>query len=421
MKKCISLILLLSVLMSLLAACGEKAPAKVSLPQAENIAGKTVDENFEEAYMELAVSLLQKSATEKQGDNLLISPLSIQLALAMTANGADGQTRQEMENVLSQNIPLEDLNLYLLGYLYDFKTGLVRGQESELKLANSVWLRDQKDSLRVEESFLQSVSDYYNADIYKRAFDSTTVKQINSWVDQNTDGMIPKVLDKIDSTSMMYLINAITFDAQWAEPYDEYAIRDGSFTTQNGKQQTVSMMYSEEALYVEDNRATGFIKPYKGGNFNFAVLVPNEGIDVYDYLESLTAAGLAQTLSEAEKCTVRTQMPKFSYHFDLTMNDVLRDMGMLTAFDPGAADFSKLGSSDMGNLYIGNVLHKTFIRVDGTGTQAGAVTVVEIPAEGAMEPENYKEVIVDRPFVYMILDSETNLPIFIGCVTEITE
>lgn len=421
MKKCISLILLLSVLMSLLAACGEKAPAEVSLPQAENIAGKTVDEDFEEAYMELAVSLLQKSATEKQGDNLLISPLSIQLALAMTANGTDGQTRQEMENVLSQNIPLEDLNLYLLGYLYDFKTGLVRGQESELKLANSVWLRDQKDSLRVEESFLQSVSDYYNADIYKRAFDSTTVKQINSWVDQNTDGMIPKVLDKIDSASMMYLINAITFDAQWAEPYDEYAIRDGSFTTQTGKQQTVSMMYGEEALYVEDNRAAGFMKPYKGGNFNFAVLVPNKGIDVYDYLDSLTAAGLSQTLSEAEKCTVRTQMPKFSYDFELSMNDVLKDMGMPTAFDPGTADFSKLGSSDMGNLYIGNVLHKTFIRVDVLGTQAGAVTVVEIPAEGAMEPENYKEVIVDRPFVYMILDSETNLPIFIGCVTEITE
>lgn len=421
MKKCISLILLLSVLMSLLAACGEKVPAEVSLPQAENVAGKTADGDFEEAYMELAVSLLQKSAAEKQGDNLLISPLSMQLALAMTANGADGQTRQEMENVLSQNIPLEDLNLYLLGYLYDFKTGLVRGQESELKLANSVWLRDHKDSLRVEESFLQSVSDYYSADIYKRAFDSTTVKQINSWADQNTDGMIPKVLDKIDSDSMMYLINAITFDAQWAEPYDEYAIRDGSFTAQTGKQQTVSMMYSEEALYVEDNRAAGFMKPYKGGNFNFAALVPNEGIDVYDYLDSLTAAGLSQTLSEAEKCTVRTQMPKFSYDFDLTMNDVLRDMGMPTAFDPGAADFSKLGSSDMGNLYIGSVLHKTFIRVDGLGTQAGAVTVVEIPAEGAMEPENYKEVIVDRPFVYMILDSETNLPIFIGCVTEVTE
>lgn len=421
MKKCLASLLLVSLLLTALTACGKKAPGEISLPQADQVQGKAADLDFENAYMEFAVSLLQKTAAEKQGENMLISPLSIQLALAMTANGADGKTLQEMEHVLGQNIPLADLNMYLHSYLYNNETGLVHGKERELKLANSVWFRDQKDSLRVEEDFLQSVSDYYDADIYKRAFDSTTVKEINNWVDQNTDGMISKILDKIDSNSMMYLINAISFDAEWEDPYDEYAIRDGSFTTHSGEQQTVPMMHSEESVYIADNRAAGFVKPYKGGKFDFAVLVPYEGVSVYDYLYGLTAASLSQTLSEAEECKVFTQMPKFSYDFALTMNDVLKDMGMSTAFDPDAADLSKLGSSDMGNLYIGNVLHKTFIRVDGMGTQAGAVTVVEIPAEGAMEPENYKEVIVDRPFVYMILDSETNLPVFIGCVTEITE
>ena len=424
MKKGICCILLLSILLSLLAGCASKDAwdAPLEVPQADNVAGKPTDMKFEMAYMDLTVSMLHRVAQEKHGENLLISPLSIQLALAMTANGADGQTLQEMESVLGRGIPLEELNHYLYGYLYDHKNGLAHNEYSKLMIANSVWFRDNKESLHVEENFLQSVSNYYDAEVYKRAFDSTTVKEINAWVDQKTDGMIPSVLDKIDKSSMMYLVNAICFDAQWSEPYDEFAIRDGSFTTLAGKKQTVSMMHGEEAVYLEDNRATGFIKPYSGGRYSFAVLLPNEGVDVYDYLDKLTADGLSQTLAEAQKYTVLTQMPKFSYDFDLTANDVLKDMGMPTAFDSSAADLSRLGSSDAGNLYIGNVLHKTFIRVDGLGTQAGAATTVEIAAKGShTEDSDVKEVIVDRPFVYMILDRECNLPIFIGCVTEITE
>lgn len=423
MKKWISLLLLLAMLVSVLAGCGaEKAtPTALELPQADNVAGKPVDMTYETAYMNLTMELLQRSAAEKQGENVMISPLSVQLALAMTANGADGKTLREMEEVLGQGISINEMNEYLLGYLYDFNDGLTRDDGGKLQIANSVWLRNEEDKLQVNEGFLQNVSNYYAAEVYSRPFDKGTVDEINGWVAEKTDGMIPKVLEKIDSDSMLYLINAMTFDGEWAAPYDEYAIRDGEFTALSGKQQTVAMMHGEEALYLEDNRATGFIKPYSGGRYGFALLLPGEGIDVYDYLDGLTADSLSQTLAEAQECTVITQMPKFSYAFDLSMNDVLKDMGMSTAFDSGSADLSRLGSSDMGNLYIGNVLHKTFIRVDGMGTQAGAVTVVEVAAEGAWEPEVVKEVVADRPFVYMILDMENNLPIFIGCVTEVTE
>lgn len=422
MKKCICLILLLGLTVTLLAGCGGKnGPEPLDVPQADNIAGKEVDVAFKNAYMQLAVELLQKAAEEKREDNLLISPLSMQIALTMTANGADGQTLQEMESVLGQNIALEDLNEYLYDYLYDRETGVSRVGSEELKIANSIWFRDQKDSFRVTEDFLQSMANYYVADIYKCPFDNKTVDDINAWVNAKTDGMIPDILEKIDSDSMMYLINAIAFDAQWDEPYDENAIREGSFTTYEDKEQTVDMMHGEESVYLEDNRATGFLKPYEGGRFVFAVLMPNEGTDLYGYLQTLTSESLSQTLAEAQNCKVFTEMPKFSYDFELSMNDALMEMGMPTAFDPDAADLSKLGASSQGNLYIGNVLHKTFIRVDGLGTQAGAVTMVEIPAEGAMEPESYKEVIVDRPFVYMILDAENKLPIFLGCVTEVTE
>ena len=419
MKKWIAILLLICILLTTMVACGQEKSPEETLPQEDNEADTM---QFEMAYTELAVSLLQKAAAEKQGENVLVSPLSVQMALAMTANGADGKTLQEMEKVLGAGISLEEWNEYLSDYVYNRKTGLVQSKDSNLKLANSVWFRNQKDSLQVEKAFMDSVSDSYNAQLYSRAFDDGTVKEINNWVDKNTDGMIPKILDKIDSNSMMYLINAVTFDAQWAEPYDEYAIREGDFTTYADERQTVSMMHGTETTYMADNRAAGFVKPYEGGRFQFALLVPYGDTDIYDYLSGLTGASLSQTLSETQACTVVTQMPKFSYDFDLTMNDALKELGMPTAFDPSGADFSKLGSSSEGNLYIGNVLHKTFIRVDGMGTQAGAATVVEVVAEGAWEPdEEIKEVIADRPFIYMILDSENNLPIFIGCVTEITQ
>ena len=425
MKRIILFALLASLCLSLFAACAPAdAPAvtpnddPIDLPPSQNVSDKKPDSTFESTYTDLAVKLFQNTAADSKGENMMISPLSIQLALAMTANGANGLTRQEMETLLGGTIPLEDLNAYLRTYMEKLRSD----EKAKLQIANSIWFRDEADRLTVEERFLQTNADYYGAEVFKRAFDDTTVKEINNWVDHNTDGMIEKILGEIDDAAMMYLINAIVFDAQWAVPYNEHAINDGSFTDLSGAKQTVTMMHSREGEYLSDGKATGFVKPYAGGKYSFAVLLPNEDVDLYDYIGSLTAEGLAETLSGSEQCTVITQLPKFSYEFDLTMNDILAQMGMPTAFNSGAADFSNLGHCVDGNLYIGKVLHKTFIQVDGMGTKAGAVTSVEVYAESAYEPETeIKEVIVDRPFVYMILDKETNLPIFIGCVTEIAE
>ena len=425
MKKCVCILLLLVLAMSLLAGCApagkqqaDQPSDQPDLPPAQNVADKKPDATFESAYTDLAVALFQQSAAASQDENLLISPLSIQLALAMTANGADGQTRQEMETLLGGGIPLEDLNAYLHTYVEK----LPSEEKAKLSIANSIWFRDEANRLTVEEAFLQTNSDYYSAEVFQRPFDETTVKEINNWVDHNTDGMIDQIIDQIDELTMMYLINAMAFDAEWADPYYETAIREGSFTDISGKEQTVTVMHGSEEQYLSDGKATGFLKPYSGGKYSFAVLLPNEGEDLYDYISSLTAEELTKTLDGAVDVTVITQLPKFSYEYELTMNDVLKEMGMPTAFDPDKADLSKLGSSTDGNLYIGKVLHKTFIQVDGLGTKAGAVTMVEVPAYGAYQPDpDIREVIVDRPFVYMIVENETNLPLFIGCVTEITE
>lgn len=383
--------------------------------EAGTVAGKSADDRFIASQMELAVKLFQASVGESLNENVLISPLSIQLALAMTANGAEGETKAEMEALLGGQIPLEELN----NYLYSYVGALPSTSKCKLEIANSIWFRGEEDRLQVEQEFLQTNADYYGAQAYKSAFDSQTVRDINTWVRQHTDGMIDRILEEISENTVLYLINALVFDAEWQTVYNTSDIYNREFTDISGQKSTVEMMHSEEQVYLEDEYATGFMKAYQGGDYSFAALLPNEGVDIYDYISSLTGEGLQATLSNAKTGTVIVNLPKFSYEYELTMNDVLKELGMPTAFDGDRADFSNMATSSYGNIFIGQVLHKIFISVDELGTKAGAVTKVEMNDECA--PMTEWIVTLDRPFVYMIVDNATDLPIFIGIVTEISE
>ncbi len=377
------------------------------------VSGKAADDSFIRSQMRLSVELFQSSVLESKDKNVLISPLSVQLALAMTANGAAGKTREEMEQVLGGEIPIGELN----EYLYSYVQSLPSEDKYKLEIANSIWFRDQKERLTVEKDFLQKNADYYGAQAYKSPFDNQTVNDINSWVKNHTDGMIDKIIEEIGSDTVMYLINALVFDAEWENIYDKSAILDGTFTAISGDKRTVEMMSSKENSYLDDGKATGFIKDYKGGKYSFAALLPNEGVDIYEYMAGLTGEGLLSTLENAQSGTVMATLPKFSYEYELRMNDVLAGLGMPSAFDGGAADFSKMAKSANGNIYIGDVLHKTFISVDERGTKAGAVTKVEMVDESI--PCYEKVVVLDRPFVYMLIDNATNLPLFIGAAMDI--
>ena len=176
------------------------------------------------------------------------------------------------------------------------------------------------------------------------------------------------------------------------------------------------MMYSNESLYLDDGKATGFLKPYKNG-YSFAALLPNEGVALDDYIASLTGEGFLTTVKNAKEDPVEAAMPKFSYDYGIEMSDALKALGMTVPFDAELADFSGLGHSSDGNIYISCVLHKAYIAVDEKGTKAGAATAIEAPAAG--DWEDRRRVILDRPFVYAIIDNTAGLPIFIGAVTDI--
>jgi serpin B len=309
-----------------------------------------------------------------------------------------------MEMVLGQS--RDALNSwYQYGTVYD---------DNVLNSANAIWFRED---VSVEKSFLQTNADCFGAGAYQAPFDDTTVKEINSFVEKNTKGMIPEILREVHSEAVMYLVNALAFEDKWEEEYMAHQIRDGIFTKEDGTRQNVDMMWSEENRYYENDLCTGFRKYYRSGEpnrFAFVALLPQEGVSLQALVNGLDGKHLQEFLAQPGEATVVAAIPEFETEFDVQMGEILEEMGMTDAFDDEKANFSGMGTYAGEDLFISRVLHKTFISVAEQGTRAGAATVVEIAPEAAMEPEEIKEVILNRPFLYMIWDRETNMPIFMG-------
>ena len=362
------------------------------------------------AVTDFAVRLFR--ASEEKGKNTLVSPLSVLCALAMTSNGAKGDTLAQMETVLGMST--EELN----NYLYSYMNALPQGEKYKLNLANSIWFTDD-ERFAVKQDFLQTNADYYGADIYRTTFGDSAVKDINNWVKEKTDGMIPEILDKMPMEAVMYLVNALAFEAEWANTYEKGQVEKGIFTLEDGTTQDVEFMYSEESDYLEDENAIGVLKYYKDSKYAFVALLPNEGISVSDYIASLDGEHVNKLIARRSGVTVKTAIPKFEAEYSTEMSEVLKEMGMSDAFNADLADLSGLGTSTNGNIWISRVLHKTFISVGEKGTKAGAATVIEAVDECAMETIEPKSVCLDRPFVYMLIDCETDIPFFIGTMMSV--
>lgn len=395
-------------LLCLLTACGGPAySAEVLSSGGRKAPSEEIDLTGPgaQAATDFAVELLQST---DDGGNVLLSPVSVLCALAMTANGAAGETKSQMEDALG--LPVEDLNVYLQAY----SDALPEDKEARCSLANSVWFRDAGERLTMEQTFLDTCADYYGADLFRAPFDDSTLKDLNTWVSDRTDGLIPSILGDIPDSAMVYLVNALAFDGRWEAVYRENQIHEGTFTAEDGSQQSAQLMYSQEDTFLEDDLATGFLKYYEGETYAFAALLPNEGVSLEDYIASLTGEGLRDTLTSAREEAVETAIPQFTVQFDTELSAALAELGMADAFNASQADFSAMGSSPDGPLYISRVLHKTFLALDAQGTRAGAATVVEVDTGSDNSPG--RTVYLDRPFLYLLVDCEANLPLFIGVV-----
>ncbi len=408
----ISAVLLISSLLSLYSCAQKFYAADLMEGVTPNDIEITEFEGIVQPQMKFSLDLISELANNNGGENIMISPLSITLALAMTANGADGETLSQMETLLGGEYGIDQIN----EMLYSYVKSLPSNEKSRISVADSIWFRDDA-GLMVKKDFLQKNADYYGAGAFKSPFDSSTIKDINAWVKENTKGMIDEVIKQIDPLTMLYLINAVAFEAEWQSKYDKFSISDAAFTSASGEKQTVSMMYGEEGQYISLDGATGFKKNYYGGDYSFVALLPKEGMTPEELIAGLDPIELNEAVISPTVATVRTGLPSFEAEYGEDISASLAALGMPDAFG-AKADFTNMAECDYGDLYIDSVIHKTYIKVDASGTKAGAVTAVDMKCESA-PMEEPKVVILDRPFVYMITHNETGLPLFIGILNTV--
>lgn len=366
------------------------------------------DEEFYNSETDFGLKLL-KSTSEKNKNNL-VSPLSAIICLAMVANGANGATREQILNALCGETEIGDLNEYLAGYSSSDE------QNRTLKSANSIWINKDM-GYEVCDEFLKTDAKYYRSGVYNEPFDSSITDKVNGWVNENTDSMIEKIADEIGQETVMLLINALAFESKWAEQYigDTH---EKIFTCTDKSTQTADMMYFSENKYLSDDNAVGFIKPYEDRNYSFAVLLPDEGTDIDSYISSLSGERLRSILKNAQIADVDVTMPKFEIESDLKLNEALESMGMKNMFSD-KADFSNLVKD--GGVCVDNVVQKTFIEVTESGTKAAAVTSVFVGESSPTWDKITYTVELNRPFLYMIIETDSNTPIFIGKLESVEE
>lgn len=404
MKKLIALLLLTALVLGGCAA-SPAAPipnaAGVSVNLMANITAKPVADasdtgSLSKAATDFSVALLKNAA--ESGKTVVLSPYSVMQALGMTANGAKGETLQQLE--LALGMPIAELN----------KAFAAVQPDSAFRNANALWFRDD-GSLEVSSDFLQACADYYGADAYAAPFDESTRTDINQWVSDHTDQRIPEMLKELRSNAALYLVNALCFDGKWVEPYSEDAIWDGVFYTADGSEQNARMMSSEEALYLKDDSATGFLKPYAGGRYSLAAILPNGSLD--DYVQKLDGDALRALIDGASDDPVQAVLPQLELKSDCELADALRALGINDLFDD-SADLSGIDGKQ--DLSVGRVLHSAVLRVDENGTEAAASTVEEIEMMGLRETNS---VVLDHPFLLVIWDNQTQLSVFLAAVNSV--
>lgn len=360
---------------------------------------------------DLALGLLRTGMEETPEESVLVSPLSVATALALAENGAEGETLAQMERATGASA--DELTDALQAYLQ------LGSGDDPLSLASSVWLRDS-EGLHVEDAFLETCAGRLGAQVFSAPFDDSTVEDVNAWTSEKTHGMITNPVSSISPEAQLMLVSALAFEGTWEEPFEDGQIGPDTFTRKDGTEQDVQMMRSIEAEFLEGEFATGFVKPYEDYRYAFVGLLPNEGVSVDELAESLDGEGLEELLVPVTDVAADVGLPQFTSSYETELSNALKALGVTDAFDPARADFSRMGSSDAGPLYIDDVLHKTYVDVNEEGTRAAAATVVMM-GDGGSGPlaTARREVVLDRPFLYLIIDYTTRTPLFIGVVRSV--
>ncbi len=362
------------------------------------------------------INLLAKlSELDDEKENIFISPLSISIALGMALHGAEGETQEEMKQVLEfHNMPIGDINeayrglLDLLPYI---------DPDVELLIANSMWYRI---GFPVLDSYIETNKKYFDAEVDALDFSLPEASDImNNWVNEKTKGLIEDIVpEEIDPLTVMYLINAVYFKGDWAIQFDKEDTRDADFRLEDGSTIPVKMMHQKDSFRVSLSYQDVSVidLPYSDGHYSMTIVLPPQNVSIHELTGSMTSEKWQTWLGKLpdEPREIDVYIPRFTLEYEKSLVDVLQALGMRRAFSPALAEFDgiydreKIGGE---NLYISNVMHKTFVDVNEEGTEAAAATSVEFGVTSA--PPAFR---ADSPFLMAIRESSSDTILFIGKV-----
>ncbi|HBD93994.1 MAG: hypothetical protein A2015_03950 [Spirochaetes bacterium GWF1_31_7] len=426
MKTCFRMVLMILLIIMFFVSCSEEEP-KVTTDNAlspellkkyaiADSFAADVSDDIIKANSDFALKIFNEIAKTENGKNLMISPLSISIALAMTTNGASDDNLKEMKDVMEfADMSMEDVNkqfFNLLSSLIEVDKDLV------LSIANSIWMSDAF-APAVKQAFLTIMKDQYTAKTESLDFTKSTAKdEINNWVKNNTGDKIEKIIENIDPGVIMYLINAIYFKAAWTKTFDKDLTIDWDFTLSDTSVKKVKMMrYKDNNKFLfystgfDDAGYTAVRLPYGRGKIAFYCLMPHSGT-INDFVGKLAQNGLETYINSMTEQEVPVLLPKFKFEYKKSLVDIFRTLGMTKGFEPGGF----LNLADNGNnIAISDILHKTFIEVNEEGTEAAAVTAVEMK-ETSMPMGFYG----DKPFIYLIRDDRSKTILFMGKIEDPT-
>jgi serine protease inhibitor len=369
-----------------------------------------LDERLTHAYTGFGFDLFRELRAENPEGNVFASPTSAAFALAMTYNGATGQTAEEMAIALGiKGMTRDEVNAANRAWIDALAD--TQDRRAELAIANSIWYRSDR---RVRDDFTQRTRDYYDAEVREM----TTAEVINAWVEEHTNGRIDEIVQPpIPGDVVAYLINALYFKADWTHQFDERETRDAPFTRPDGSSVTVPMMWQRGAeLPVRMGRVDESFDmvrlPYGNGRFSMVLALPRSDGSLADVAKTLEPRSWSGWMEEFVKREIAVALPRFEIESESSLKTSLLAMGMEVPFEAGLADFSQMFEG--GGPWIDDVFQKTFLRVDEEGTEAAAVTKV-VMVESAPP-----SLVFDRPFFLAIYDHATETVLFLGQITDPT-
>lgn len=421
MKK-VTMTLAMMAMMMGLASCGTTKNADNSKKnQQDDLVASREDGLMDENY--LILSDAQRDIIENNNafalnlfsqmedfDSKVVSPMSVSYLMGMLANGADGQTRQEiMKAIGCEKVSLRDLNEFyqmLITHANHFD------KATTINIADYIALNCH---YQLKDGFASTMQNYYKAGVESLDFSkASTLKRINRWCSDHTDGMIPKIIEQVDADAVSYIMNAIYFNGTWTDKFDTRQTKLENFQGYTRDIKKTQMMHRNGKYQYMDNADFAAVNlPYGNGSYSMTVILPNRGKSIDDVMAGLDAKKVGELRRSMDECVVDLKLPRFTISQETSLNDIISKLGAPTMFTSGA-DFSNFAS---GNLSISKMLQKAKIEVSEEGTKASAVTMAMV-AMTALRPEPRKvEFHANRPFIYMITEHSTGAILFMGQYT----